>query len=74
LVPEENVMSKWSIVFGLAWIAFALRVGFAVSRGESFRDDLSLVAVIFFVMTVLLGSRAWGALVRPKATGAGAVS
>jgi hypothetical protein len=74
LVAEENVMSKWSIVFGLAWIAFAVRIGYAVSRGESFRDDLSLFAVIFFVMTVLLGSRAWGALVRPKATSAGAVS
>jgi hypothetical protein len=68
LVDEESVMSKWSIVLGLVWGVLALRIGVAIARGESLRDDLSLPIVLLFVLTVVAGNRLWVALFRPKAT------
>jgi hypothetical protein len=62
-------MSKASMTLALAWCVLALRTGFGVAHGESLRDDLSLPVLILFVLTVVVGSRVWVALFRPKETG-----
>jgi hypothetical protein len=61
-------MSKASVVLGLAWVVLALRTGLGVAHGESIRDALSLPILLLFVLTVVVGSRAWVALARPKST------
>jgi len=49
--------SRWVLLLFVLWSLLAIRIGFAVARGEPLADDLALPAVALFVSSALLGSR-----------------
>jgi hypothetical protein len=51
--------SRWVLLLFVLWCLLALRIGFAVARGEPLGDDLALPTVALFVSSALLGSRLW---------------
>jgi hypothetical protein len=59
---EAPGVSRALIALWLFWGLLAVRVVVALVRHESFRDDLALPTLAFFVSTAVLGSRLWGKL------------
>jgi hypothetical protein len=51
--------SRWDVLLVAVWAALAIRIGLAITRGESLRDDLALPSVFLFIDTAILGSRLW---------------
>ncbi len=56
--------SRWVLLLVVMWSFLALRIGFAVGRGEPLRDDLALPSLALVVVSALLGSRLYAALQR----------
>jgi hypothetical protein len=48
---------------------FAGRIGFAIVRSESLRDDLALPTLALFVLSAVLGSRLWSQILARKERG-----
>lgn len=57
LSPEAPRTSRWFLLLLLLWSLLALRIGVAVVRAESLKDDLALPTVALFVTSALLCSR-----------------
>jgi hypothetical protein len=55
--------SRWFLLLLVLWSVLALRIGVAVVRGESFKDELALPALALFVTSAVLGSRIYAAFI-----------
>jgi hypothetical protein len=54
--PDARRPPRWFLILALLWLLLALRIGLALVRGETLRDELSLPTIALVVTTALLGN------------------
>lgn len=56
--------SRWFLLLLAFWAVLAFRIGLAIVRAESLKDDLALPTVALFVTSSVLASRVFAAVQR----------